>query len=456
MSRLKEVLKSAYKPILVVFAGILFYELLEHFSAVRGALSLLRRVLRPILFGIGIAYVVNIPATLFQKHVFGRLKAKKPAWMLSVLLAYVITFGLVAAIVLLVVPKAAEGVGMLLSNIENYYNSVVKWATNFWQNLKLSESFTEKAVELSEALAARVQNFAMEAIPKLLNYTFSTVGFIANAFLAVTFSVYAVYSKNKLMAHMRRLVRVIFNEKNSERALEFAAYSNATFRGYISGQLIGSLLLGVFCYIGMLIFKMPYPEMISVVTAAFALIPIIGPWISTIACAIIILVAAPGNPMLAFWFVVMILVIQQFESGVIGPRIVGRIVGLSSLWVLIGIIVGGGLFGITGLLFAVPVTAVLYRLAADWTNERAKLRGVPIVSTIPENDYDKKRKKYASQPVRRPFFDWLGEKYGKLHNNETPSEQAEREEKAQAVKKEAAADNSGSTPGKTGGNFRPE
>ncbi len=449
--------------------GILFYELLEHFAAVRGVFSTLLRVFRPIMYGIGIAYIVNIPTELLKKYVFGRMKRKKLALVLSVLLAYILSFGIVAAIGLLVIPKAAEGVGMLLANIETYYNSVVDWATGFWQNLNLNENVTAKAVEISEAIASKVESFAMEAIPKLLNYTFSTVSVIANAFLAVTFSVYCVYSKNKLLAHLRRVVRVLFNEKNSERVLEFAAFSNATFRGYITGQLINSVLLGIFCYIGMRIFNMPYPEMISVVTAAFALIPIIGSWISTIACAIIILVASPANPMLAFWFVVMILVIQQIESSVISPRIVGSIVGISSLWVLFGIIVGGGLFGITGLLFAVPVTAVLYRLVADWTNERAKLRGVPIVSTIPENEYDKKLKKYASQPVRRPFFDWLGDKYGKLHNNETPSEKAEREEKAREESSGAGSANAGTGaagagdegdetggPDKPGNGFMPE
>lgn len=407
MRKLRELWQKSARMLFVVLTGILFYELLEHFGAVSGVFSSVTRVLRPIFAGLFIAYVVNIPSTLLQRTVFKKTKGKLPI-IISNIAAYLLVAGLIALVVLLVLPKAAEGVRMLLGNIENYYNSVVEFATDFWNKLNLSDEATQKAVEVSRSLAQRVETFALNAIPKLLNYTFSTVGFMTNAFLAVTFSIYCLAGKNKLLAHARRFIRAVLKESSSEKLLDFCSFSNATFRGYISGQLISSAALGILCYIGMRIFGMPYPEMISVIIAAFALIPILGSYISTVAGALIILMAAPDKPMLALWFIVMIFIIQQVDNNFINPNIVGNAVGLSTAWVLLGIIVGGGLFGVTGLLFAVPVTAVLYRLVADWTNERAKARGVPIVETVPHTEYDKKHKKPASQPKRRPFFKKAG------------------------------------------------
>lgn len=423
MARIRELLKSAAKPLLVVLTGILFYEVLEHLSPVRAALAAVGKVLRPLFAGVAIAYIVNIPSTIIQKHIFRNRRNKRLPIIISDVVSFLLVGGLIALIALLVIPKAAEGVRTLLSNIENYYNAAVKWASGLWEKLNLNEEAAAKASEMFGTLAQRAENFLLEAIPKLLNYTFSTVGFIANAFIAVTFSIYCLAGKNKLLAHARRFIRAVFSEEKSQRILDVCAFSNATFRGYISGQILGSAVLGIFCYIGMRIFGMPYPELISAVIAAFALIPILGPWISTIASALIILMASPDKPMLAFWFVVMIFVIQQIDNSVINPRIVGSAVGLSTVWVLLGIVVGGGLFGVRGLLLAVPVTAILYRLAADWTNERAKKKGIPIVETVPNTEYDAKRKKPASEPKRRPFFSKPGEAKAPSDGGEDPSEE---------------------------------
>ena len=311
MQKLKEMWQRSGRLLFIVLTGILFYELLEHISVVKTAFSYVIGVLRPIFVGIGIAYVVNIPSTLLQRTVFKRSEGKRWAIIVSNLIAYLFVAGLVALIALLIVPKAADGVRMLFNNIENYYNGAVSWATEFWQSLKLSDEATAKAVEIFSSIAAKIEGFLTDFIPRLLDYTFATVNIIANALLAVAFSIYCLAEKRRLLAHSRRFIRAVFSGETSARVLDLCTYANDTFRSYITGQLIGSAILGVFCYIGMRIFGMPYAEMISVIVAALALIPIIGNWISTIACALIILVASPDNPMLAFWFVVMIFIIQQ-------------------------------------------------------------------------------------------------------------------------------------------------
>lgn len=407
MNRWRAAWRWARRWLVIVFAGILFYEILEHFDLTKAAVGNVLRVLRPLIAGFLIAYIVNIPSTLIQRTVFKKYEGKRFAVIISNIIAYLFVLGLIALLVFLVVPKAVEGVGLLFSNIGTYYNAVVKWATDFWNGLDLSDEITERAIEISKSFASRIEGFAMEFLPKVLNFTFSTVGKLTNVVLAIAFSVYALADKGKLLAHSRRFIRAAFSQKNSERILEICSYANSAYRGYITGQLTSSTIIGCLCYVGMRIFNMPYPEMISVFIAAFTLIPVLGPWISTIPSALIILMASPDNPMLAVWFVVMLLVIQQIDNNLIYPKVVGNAVGLSSAWVIIAIIVFGGLFGVPGLLFSVPTTAVIYRLVAEWTNARARSRGVPIVNDVPR-DFEKLRR--GGNKHRRIFFSGRGKK----------------------------------------------
>ncbi|MBR4435436.1 MAG: AI-2E family transporter [Clostridia bacterium] len=400
VKKLRVMWRASRRWLFIVIVGILFYELLEHFSVVRFAFGKAVRVMTPIFVGFGLAYIVNIPSTILQRTVFKKHEGKRFAIVLSNIIAYIFVAGIAALLVLLIVPRAIDGVRMLLSNAENYYNGLVAWLEKVVNRLDLNEAATAKAVEMSQTLVDKIEAWTLATIPKLLNITVSTVGVLANALLAVAFSVYVLADKNRLLAHARRFIRAVFSEKNAERILEVCTFSNATYRGYFAGQLTSSLIIGIMCYIGMRIFGMPYPEMIAVFISAFALIPILGPWISTLPSAFIILMASPDKPLLALWFIVMVLVIQQIDNNFIYPRVVGNAVGLSSAWVLFGVLVGGGLFGVIGLLFAVPTTAVIYRLVADWTNARARSRGVPIVDSVP-HEFDSKRRKAAA---RRRFF----------------------------------------------------
>jgi predicted PurR-regulated permease PerM len=405
MNRWRAAWRWARRWLVIVFAGILFYEILEHFDAARAALGGFVRVLRPLLAGLFIAYIVNIPSTFLQRTVFRKYEGKRFSVIISNLLAYLFVLGLIVLLVFLIVPKAVEGVATLFSNIGTYYTAVVDWATEFWESLELSDEITDRAIEISKAFAERAESFAMEFLPKVINFTFSTVGKLTNIVLAIAFSIYALADKSKLLAHARRFIKAAFSEKNAARILEISSYANGAYRGYISGQLVSSTIIGGLCYAGMRIFGMPYPEMISVFIAAFTLIPVLGPWISTVPSMLIILMASPENPMLAVWFVVMLLIIQQLDNNLIYPKVVGSAVGLSSAWVIIAIIVFGGLFGVIGLLFSVPTTAVVYRLVAEWTNARARSRGIPIENSVP-NDFDKHRRRGKNK--RRLFFSGRG------------------------------------------------
>lgn len=398
MEKLKSYFKKTGSILLVVAFGVLLYELLEHFASVRAFLKSVLGILTPVLLGISFAYIVNLPASviyrgLTRKH--SKKRREKKLHTVSVVLGYLLIVGALTLLFWLVIPKVVASVKMLVTNFESYYDVIVDWASNFWEKLNLNDDVTKRAVELSQEILGDIEKWIVNVVPKLLNYTFDVVGIVADIVLAFALSVYLLIDKQRLLAHCRRFIRAMFSEERAERILDVMSFSNKTFRGYFGGQFISSTLIGIGCYIGMRILHMPFPEMISLLIGVLAMLPILGPWLSTIPSALIILMASPENPMLAVWFIVLVLVIQQIDNNITYPFVVGDAVGLSSAWVMIAIIVFGGCFGFIGLLFAVPVTAIIYRIIGDWTNARAVEKGIPIVESIPNVQYERRGKLYS-------------------------------------------------------------
>lgn len=402
MEKLKSYLKKTGSLLLVVAFGVLLYELLEHFASVQAFLKSVMGILTPVLLGISFAYIVNLPASVIyrglsrsrsRKHTSKR--REKTYHNISVVLGYLLVVGALTLLFWLVIPKVVDSVKLLVTNFESYYDVIVDWASNFWERLNLNDDVTKRAVELSQEILGDIEQWIVDVVPNLLNYTFDVVGIVADVVLAFALSVYLLIDKQRLLAHCRRFIRAVFSEERAERILDVMSFSNKTFRGYFGGQFISSTLIGIGCYIGMRILHMPFPEMISLLIGVLAMLPILGPWLSTIPSAFIILMASPENPMLTVWFIVLVLVIQQIDNNITYPFVVGDAVGLSSAWVMIAIIVFGGCFGFIGLLFAVPVTAIIYRIIGDWTNARAVEKGIPIVESIPNVQYERRGKLYS-------------------------------------------------------------
>lgn len=400
MERLKSYFKKTGSMLLVVAFGVLLYELLEHFASVRAFLKSVLGILTPVLLGISFAYIVNLPASVIYRG-FSRTRKnskkrrEKTLHTVSVVLGYLLIVGALTLLFWLVIPKVVDSIKLLVTNFESYYDVIVDWASNFWEKLNLNDDVTKRAVELSQEILGDIEEWIVAVVPNLLNYTFDVVGIVADIVLAFALSVYLLLDKQRLLAHCRRLIRAMFSEERAERILDIMSFSNKTFRGYFGGQFISSTLIGIGCYIGMRILHMPFPEMISLLIGALAMLPILGPWLSTIPSAFIILMASPDKPILVVWFIVLVLVIQQIDNNITYPFVVGDAVGLSSAWVMIAIIVFGGCFGFIGLLFAVPVTAIIYRIIGDWTNARAVEKGIPIVESIPNVQYERRGKLYS-------------------------------------------------------------
>lgn len=370
--RFETMWRACRKYLFIVAFGVLLYELCEHFLLVHSVIRTVGRVVAPIIYGLCFAFVVNLLMSFFEDRVFKKLKAKRRglARGLSMALSYLIILGLIALIIALVVPKLIESISQLVENFDGYYFTVTDKIADFWQKLNLTDEARTEILDITNDLFLKLKALVPDMLSKLFTITKGVFGTLYALLVTLVISIYALIRKEKLISQAQRFIKALLTERASQKALHYMSFANVTFRKYILGQLTSCLIIGVLCYIGMRILNMPYPELISVFICVAALIPIIGPWASTIPSALIILMARQDKPLTALWFIIMIVVIQQLDDNLVYPRIVGDAVGISGIWVLAAIIIAGGLFGIPGLLVAVPTMAVIYRIVGDWTNKR--------------------------------------------------------------------------------------
>ena len=366
--------RIAITAAIILFAAILFYEILEHFAPVKSAVGTFIRVVAPILYGLCFAFIVNLPMSFFERKLFGSLKAKHPgaARGLSILLAYVLVLGLIALVIALIMPKVVESVLKLINNMGGYIEVISRKVDDLYAKVSLSPEIYSIIEKVLDGLMEKANAFAVSFVPKIPRLTMNAVSFVYSIVLTLVISIHTLIKKEKLGSLAKRTARAYLPDETAESVINYGNFANTTFRKYITGQLTSCLIIGVLCYIGMRIFSMPYPELISVFICVGALIPIVGPWASTIPSALIILMTRQDNPWLALWFVLMVIAIQLIDDNVVYPRIVGDAVGIPGILVISAVILAGGLFGIGGLLVAVPTAAVLYKIFTDMLKKRTE------------------------------------------------------------------------------------
>ena len=348
---------------------VLFAFALANFGTVVSVLGKALSLLSPVVIGAVAAYLTNMlmkPLERLWDKLFAKKqrklfkKARRPVCLI---LSILIVVGVVFAVVFMMIPGLQESYRTLMDNLPAYgkkitgwWNALVKFAARW--NISLESKMIDPA-----AVANKIKAFLTESGSRLLSVTWSAtasiVGVAVNVFLGLVFSVYMLAQKETVCFHVKRLLGVILPKRWQPRFYEILDMSDRAFSSYFSGQVVEAVILGVLCCIGMLLFRMPYAGVISVVIGFTALIPIFGAWFGGGVGFLLVLLAEPSK---AIWFVVFLVVLQQLEEILIYPRVVGKSVGLPGLLVLIAVTVGGSAFGLVGMICSVPVCSVLYAL----------------------------------------------------------------------------------------------
>lgn len=347
-------------------------------SSLLTVLKFLLSVLVPILAGFSIAFILNIPLRLLEKLWVKLFSAKRKGLCRTVcILICFLTLGALAALLLwAVLPQIVDTVEHIIDNLPMYIEKIKGWYASFAAWLKRFSINLPAPSFNTDAVIAWLKEYFLDNGHHIIG---TSVDIIASVFstvfdtvIAFVIAIYVLAQKETLARQTRKLLYGFFSEKNAEKILDLSKQTEKTFSRFITGQLTEALIIGALCFVGMLVLRMPYAALISMLVGITALIPIFGAFIGTGIGAFLILFESPIK---ALWFVIFIIVLQQLEGNLIYPRVVGSQVGLPGLWVLIAVTVGSE-FGIVGMLVSVPIVSLLYTLAGQFINAKIKEKGL--------------------------------------------------------------------------------
>ncbi|MCD8332007.1 MAG: AI-2E family transporter [Oscillospiraceae bacterium] len=376
--------KPYLKLTLTLFASAalatLFYFLLANLDTIGGFFSTVLGILMPFLIGGVIAYILTPVCNFFEgklcRVLSKRKQGEKLAKSLSVLFTLLLALLVIFAVLLLVIPALIESITSVFAQMP--------------ERIALFENWLLERVGENETLKNYLDNLTQAASTKLPEWISGTVlpqlqtliggmsagvaGFVNtfyNLLIGIIVSIYLLGGRKTFARQGKKLIDCLFRKKWANAVMEEIRFANQVCSGFISGRLIDSLIIGLICFAGMLIFQIPYPVLISVIVGITNIIPFFGPWLGAIPSFLLILMTSPVKSMV---FLVFILILQQFDGNFLGPKILGNTTGLSSFWVLFAILLCGGLFGFIGMLIGVPVFAVIYDIVCKLVNRGLERR----------------------------------------------------------------------------------
>ena len=380
----------AITVITIIAFGILFFFFVFRMHDVLGFFKELCSILAPIILGAVIAYLLNPPITITDKYIFAfcrrcRLSAKISSFI-SLACSIALWLGLlitgISFLFSMIVPQLYNSIVKLAGDLKIYVNTIYDFINEHLQNNPEILVYVETGLDtlinsvynwVNNDLLLQAQNI-MSKLSVGISWLFSLV---TNAVVSLIVSIYLLVSKKKFLGQAKKLLYVFFKPDTANAALSIFRQTNKIFGGFISGKIVDSLIIGVLCFIGVTILKMPYPLLISVFIGITNIIPFFGPFIGAIPSAFLILLIDPGKCLI---FILFIFLLQQLDGNIIGPAILGDSTGVSPFWIVFSILLGGGLYGFIGMLLGVPTFAVVYYLVKTFSEYHLRRKELPTDS----------------------------------------------------------------------------
>lgn len=372
------------KMALLIVMAILVYNGVKHIDVVWDCIIKLLGLVFPFIIGGCVAFVLNVPMSAIERHVFERYhgkhqklvsKIKRP---LSFFMAVILVVGVIILVAVFITPQLGETIGVIINQIPKFFNDVQVWINQLMDEYKwVADQLGQLEIDwnsLSKSLISFLQTSIGSAFSSTMGFAFALINGVVTFFLGFVFAVYVLFQKEKLSVQVKKMMYAYLKESHADRIIEVLHMTHRTFSRFLSGQCCEAVILGTLFFVTLTIFKMPYALLISVVIAFLSLIPIVGAFMGCFIGALLILMV---NPWEAIAFVVIFLVIQQIEGNLIYPRVVGSSIGLPAIWVLVAVTVGGSAFGIAGMLVFIPLTSVVYSLLREWMYKRLSDRHIP-------------------------------------------------------------------------------
>ncbi|VYT90795.1 pheromone autoinducer 2 transporter [Clostridium paraputrificum] len=333
-------------------------------------------MLKPFLIAICIAFVLNIPMKFYEEKVLDKvIKQPKKRRPFAIILTIITIIAIIVGLVLFIIPQLVESGSTLVKNIPDYVKTLEMFMAEHFSKTEVFDELWNQVLSMGENIIKVVGQVTGSLVSQVVDITVGVTSTIINFFMGTLIAIYILLSKEKLGIQAKKMLYAFFDRGKADKVMEVASISNNKFSKFITGQCIEAVILGGLCFIGMTIFSMPYALLVSTIIGVTALVPIFGALIGTIPAAFIIFMV---EPMTAVWFIILIVVIQQIEGNLIYPMVVGNSIGLSAIWVLLAITVGGSTFGILGILIGIPLFGVLYTLLSTITNSKLKEKNIKV------------------------------------------------------------------------------
>ena len=392
---------------LALSAVVILSSLITRVDVVFSAIGKVISALQAVWIGLIIAYllspVVNAMESklfipLFEKTIKNNQKRIKGlARAISVALSVILGIAVIAVILMLVIPQVIDSIISLAKQLPGYYDEVMAAVNKFaYEHPQIGPTIQDFTENMYDKIAGWIQNDLLpqaNLVGTVTDGLKSAVGVTINFFIGIIISIYLLSGKENFLLQARKLLAAIFTKKTYDRIMDFCSETHHVFGEFISGKIIDSLIVGVLTFILISIFGIPYAVLISVFIGVTNLIPFFGQYIGIIPTALLVFVESPVKGII---YLILIILLMQFDGNIMGPMILGDSIGLKSFWILFSIIFFGGLFGVWGMLVAVPVFAMIYRYISRFTNKHLKKKGLPTEAyayAAPPKELPKKESK---------------------------------------------------------------
>jgi predicted PurR-regulated permease PerM len=375
---------------LVIAAAILFYMALNYLPMLGNGLSALLHILSPFIWGLVICYLLSPFMRAVENRIFLPLSKKlyknnkkndgrSFARGMSVLVSIIFLLAILTALISLIIPQLYSSIQTLVVNSPSYITGFTNWVEKVLEDYpEIEQSVTQTFGDMNTSLMEWLQNKVLPGLGSIISNVTSGVYYVVlgiyNLVIGIIVSIYVLNNLEHVAASSKRLLYSIFSVDMSKKLLDYLDFVDRTFMGFITGKLLDSAIVGLICYIFCAIVGMPYALLVSVIVGVTNIIPFFGPFIGAVPSAFIILMVSPIKCLV---FVIFVIVLQQVDGNIIGPKILGSTVGINGFWVMFSIILGAGLFGFWGMLLGVPVFVVIYAAINGHVERKLKRSDLP-------------------------------------------------------------------------------
>jgi len=365
--------------ITLTISGVLlicFFFVLKNFTYINQSISKVSGILISFILGFFIAFVLSPINKFIETRVFVKLKINpKTKRVVSSLLTLLLALAGLGSFLAMALPQLTTSVIRLINILPDYLTMAEKISDDLLTKFSIEKSVIGIWTQYSEELFNTVINLASQYLPQILNYSIKVGSGILKFIISLAVALYIMIDKERFAKQFRKLSYAFLSNNNADKIVDFSRVCSKVFNRFIIGKILDSIIIGILTYLGLLVLRIPFALLLSVIIGVTNMIPVFGPFIGAIPGVFILFIV---DPIMVVWFCLFVLVLQQLDGNIIGPAILGDSLGLPNLWIVFSIVIGGGFYGVLGMFFGVPIFAVIYFYIKKATERRLNAKQLKI------------------------------------------------------------------------------